>query len=273
MTKEERIQKALERNEEYWEERLAREQTKISNKNIKQIEKQLKKYFGSSMKRVIADFEATYDKIMAAKAEGKEVTPADLYKLDRYWTMQAQLRNELQKLGDKQIAAASKIFEIHFFDIYYSIAIPSLEAFTNIDKAAAMQLINAIWCADGQDYKQRIWKNVEQLVETLNEGLVDSVITGRKTTQLKKLLVERFKVSYHRADALVQTEIAHIQNTAARQRYMDYGIQKYRVRAAEDERRCEICGRLHGTVHEIGEREPVPAHPRCRCSIIPIRNK
>jgi SPP1 gp7 family putative phage head morphogenesis protein len=273
MTKEERIQKALERNDEYWGERLAKTQEKLTNKNIKQIEKQLKKYYGNSMKRVIADFEATYDKLLATQEEGKEITTADLYKLDKYWSMQAQLRNELQKLGERQVSALSKIFEIQFFDIYYSIAITGADAFTKIDKVGARQLINAIWCVDNKSFSDRVWNNVNNLIETLNEGLIDSVITGRKTTQLKKLLVERFKVSYSQADSVARTEIAHVQNVAARQRYEDYGIRKYKVRAAEDERTCEICGSLHGTIHEIGEREPVPAHPRCRCSIIPIRNR
>lgn len=222
------------------------------------------------MKRVISDFEATYDKLLATKAAGKEITPADLYKLDRYWTMQAQLKNELQKLGDRQVSALGKIFEIHFFDIYYSIALPSKEAFTKISKEGAQQLINAIWCTDNKSFSQRVWDNVNNLIETLNEGLVDSVITGRKTTQLKKILQERFNVSYSRADAVVRTEMSHIQNTAAAQRYKDYGIQKFQVWADKDERRCDVCGKLHKKIYDTRAQIPVPVHPRCRCSIIPV---
>lgn len=257
-------------SKEYWAERTARAQAKLTNKNIKQIQKQLKKYYGNSMKRVISDFEATYDKLMATQEAGKEITPADLYKLDRYWSMQVQLKNELQKLGDRQISALSKIFEIQFFDIYYSIALPSKTAFTKISKQGARQLINAIWCTDGKSFSQRVWDNVNNLIETLNEGLVDSVITGRKTTQLKKVLQERFGVSYSRADAVVRTEMSHIQNTAAQQRYEDYGIQKFQVWADKDERRCDVCGKLHKKVYNMRSQIPVPVHPRCRCSIIPV---
>jgi SPP1 gp7 family putative phage head morphogenesis protein len=108
------------------------------------------------------------------------------------------------------------------------------------------------------------------LVETLNEGLVDSVITGRKTTQLKKILQERFKVSYSRADTLVRTEMSHIQNTAAQKRYEDYGLKEFEVWADKDERLCEVCGSLHKTRYPMGAQIPVPVHPRCRCSIIPV---
>lgn len=257
-------------NKDYWADRVANTQTRLTNKNIKQIEKQLKKYYSTSMKRTIEDFEATYNKLIATQEAGKEITPADLYKLDKYWQMQGQLRNELQKLGDKQISALSKIFEIQFFDIYYSIALNGLDTFTTINKEGAMHLINAIWCADGKSFSQRVWDNVDNLVATLNEELVNCVITGRKTTELKKLLQERFNVSYSRADAVVRTEMSHIQNTAAQKRYEDYGIQEFEVWADKDERLCEICGKLHKKRYPMGAQIPVPVHPRCRCSIIPV---
>jgi SPP1 gp7 family putative phage head morphogenesis protein len=254
----------------YWADRIARAQAKLTNKNTKEITKQLKKYYGSSMRRVINDFESTYNKLLATTEAGKQPTPADLYKLDKYWNMQAQLRNELQKLGDKQISTMSKIFEIQFFDIYYSVAIPSKRAFSKINRQGALQLINSIWCADGKNFSQRIWDNTEMLVNTLNEELVACVITGKKTTQLKKVLQERFNVSYNRADSVARTELSHIQNTAAQKRYEDYGIRYMQVWADKDERRCDICGKLHKKKYPIGAQVPVPVHPRCRCSIIPV---
>lgn len=270
MTKEERIKKLLEKNEEYWADRFSRRQAKLTNKNIKAIEKQLRKYYRTSMNRTIEDFENTYNKLLATQEEGKQPTTADLYKLDKYWSMQAQLRQELQKLGDRQIATLSKAFELQFFDIYYSIALEGKKAFNTINKAGAWQLINAIWTADGKDFKQHVWGNVEKLVNTLNEGLVNCVITGQKTSQLKKELQERFKVSYGRADTLVRTEMSHIQNTAARQRYEDYGIKEFEVWADKDERLCEVCGKLHKKRYPMGSPSPVPVHPRCRCSILPV---
>ena len=257
-------------NKDYWADRMSRMQAELTNKNIKQINKQLKKYYGNAMKRVIADFESPYDKLLTTQEADKQPTPADLYKLDKYWQMQAQLKYELQKLGDKQVSALSKIFETQFFDIYYSIAIPGKKAFSTINKEGALQMINSIWCADGKSFSQRVWDNIESLVETLNDNLIHCVITGKKTTELKKLLQDRFSVSYSRADAVVRTEMSHIQNQAAQKRYEDYGIQEFEVWADKDERRCDVCGKLHQTKYPMGAKVPIPAHPRCRCSIIPV---
>lgn len=254
----------------YWKDRMAKAQSELTEKSIKQIEKQLAKYYGSTTKRVLADFEATYNKLLATVEEGRQPTPADLYKLDKYWQMQGQMRQELRKLGEKQVSALSKIFELNFFDIYYSIDIQGLRAFSTIDNNIVSQMINSIWCADGKSWSQRIWENTELLAETLNEQLIHCVAAGKKTTELKNLLQERFDVSYSRADALVRTELAHVQTQAAQKRYEDYGIQEVQVWADEDERRCPICADLHQKRVPISSQMPIPAHPRCRCCVIPI---
>ena len=102
----------------YWQDRMADSLNRVSNKSIKQIEKQLKKYYRTAMNRAIADFEAVYDKLLATVEEGKQITPADLYLLDKYWKAQGQLKNELQKLGDKQAALLSEKFETNFFEVF-----------------------------------------------------------------------------------------------------------------------------------------------------------
>lgn len=254
----------------YLQNRIINSQNNISKKNIKQIEKQLRKYYGRTMKHLIADFENTYNKLLATVGEGKQPTPADLYKLDKYWQMQGQLRKELQTLGDRQISALSKIFEVQFFEIYNSIGIEGLETFSTLDAAAVNQLINQIWVADGSSWSQRVWDNTNKLQQALNDNLIDCVVAGRKTTELKNLLQEQFGVSYNRADSIVRTELAHIQTQAAQKRYEDYGIKEVQVWADEDERRCPNCGKFHEKKYPANGPMPIPVHPRCRCCIIPV---
>lgn len=255
---------------DYWIKRNLQAQEELTNKNEKEVRKQLTKYYKKSTETVIGQFEKTYDKLLLSMAEGREPTPADLYKLDTYWQMQGQLRQELRNLGEKQVATMSKMFELQYFDIYYAIAIPGEEMFTQIDSAAVQQLINQIWCADGKSWSERIWTNTDLLQEALNENLIACVATGKKTSELKALLQDQFNVSYNRADALVRTEMAHIQTQAAQKRYEDYGIQMVEVWASKDERRCEVCGKLHKKRYPIGAAMPIPAHPRCRCTVIPV---
>ena len=254
----------------YWENRLARAQDAITQKNLKQIEKQLAKYYATTAKRVIKDFENTYNKVLKAVEEGKQITPADLYKLDSYWRMQGQLRQELQKLGEKQVVALTKTFELNFFEVYYSLNIEGLDAFSTIDSAMAQQMINSVWVADNKTYSQRIWENTERLMETLNEELINVVVAGKKTTELKNKLQERFGVSYRRADMLARTELCHIQTEAAKQRYKDYGIEYVEVLVDEDARTCDLCKELIGKKYPVNGVMPLPVHPNERCCLVPV---
>lgn len=255
---------------EYWQERIAKSQEAITNKKTKDIEKQMIKYYRQTAKNCIKEFEATYDKLMATVEAGRSITPADLYKLDKYWIMQGNMRKELEKLGDYQIALLSDEFMSEFYDIYHSFALDGTEVFNTYDANAAKQMINSIWVADGKSWSARVWENTERLADTLNEGLIDIAVSGKTTRDLKDTLQYRFDVSYSAADSIVRTELAHIQTQAARQRYEDMGVKEVEILADEDERRCDICGKLHGKRYPVGANIPVPAHPRCRCCILPV---
>lgn len=255
----------------YWIERQAKAQNALTDKGIAATEKQLKKYYSSTMNTVINLFLDAYTRAAeSAINNGREPTPADLYRLDTYWKLQGQLAQELEKLGDKQYKLYSRNFMEQWKTIYKNVALPSGTAFTQIDIEQARQAINAIWCADGQSWSNRIWKNTERLQQALNEGLTESVIAGVNPDKLKNRLMNDFNVSYNRADALVRTEMAHIQTTAAEQRYKDAGIEKVQVWAKEDERLCDICGKLHEKTYMLGEKLPIPAHTKCRCCIVPV---
>ena len=254
----------------YWAKRQANIQDKLNKLAEKKIQQQMVKYYATAAKTAIKEFEAVYEKIMSRKEEGKEVTPADLYKLDKYWEMQGQLRAQLRKLGEKQVALLTKNFELHYFDIYYSLGLKGGEAFSTIDKGVVRRLIDSVWVADSKTFSQRIWDNVSRLTTTLNDELINCVAVGRKTSQLKKILQERFNVSYRRAETLVRTELCHIQTEAAKHRYKDYGVQYFEVLVDPDAKTCDLCKELIGKKFSINDASPLPVHPNERCCVVPV---
>ena len=244
-------------------------QNKIANRTEKDINKQLVKYYKSCMNNVLNEFEATYDKLIATIKNGNDPTPADLYKLDKYWKMQSQLKKEAKKLGDREISLLSKEFEKEWIDIYNSISIPSGESFNTISIDDAKTFINKVWLADGKTFSDRVWNNIDNLVETLNENLIHCVVTGKQTKELSELLQHRFNVSYSKANTLIRTDIAHIQTESAAKRYQDYGLTMYEFLADTDERTCKhhsaSCKSLDGKKFYFSEmqagRNAVPMHP------------
>lgn len=254
----------------YWEERQAETQAALTKKNVEQVQKQLIKYYANTQSEIIGQFESTYYKLLTTISEGREPTPADLYKLDTYWKMQGQLKEELLKLGYKQAEFLSDKFINQYISVYETMAAKDGLYFNRIDTSTAEAMINHIWCADGKSWSSRIWKNTDMLQQELNDTLIECVVAGKDTKYLIKELQYKFKVSYNRADALVRTEMAHIQTQAAKQRYLDAGVTEVQIWADKDERRCDVCGKLHEKIYPIGANIPIPAHPKCRCCIVPV---
>jgi SPP1 gp7 family putative phage head morphogenesis protein len=263
----------MSRSEYYWAERQARTLEKLADKTAEEINKQLGKQYKNAMKRVIKDFEDTYAHYLAAVKKGVEPTPADLYKLDRYWQMQAQLKKELQALGDKTAAILSKAFEKEWQEVYGAIALPSDAAFSTIAPDKAKAIVNSPWCPDGKNYSDRIWDNVNKLADTLNEELVNCVTTGKKQGYLTQILQQRFNTTYYNARRLVYTETVAIQTEAAAQRYKDYGIEEYSFKTSPSEGRCSECKELDGKRFKFSEKQTgknaPPIHPNCKCQILP----
>lgn len=255
---------------DYWGKRNAKIQQALADKSIEEIDQQLIRYYSRSAQKVMKNFELTYLKICEDVRKGHNPTPADLYKLDKYWQMQGQLQKELNKLGNYQSNLFFKRFTDTYINIYKAISIPGQQHYTDIDRKLAEQMINDIWCADGKNWSQRIWQNTSNLQQKLNDCLIDCVVTGKKSSELVVMLRDTFEVSYKQANRLVRTEVAHIQTNAAQKRYIEYGIKEVEVLADEDELRCEVCAGLHQKRFPAFGKMPVPAHANCRCCIIPV---
>lgn len=254
----------------YWVNRIQKNQEIIEDKTISAINHQLQKYYVRASKRVIADFEATYQKVLKTMEGGREPTPADLYKLDKYWKAQGVMQKELNELGNKSINTLFSNFVSHYYSIYNSIALPGEPIFQPVDKDVVIQLVNGIWVADGKQWSQRVWDNTNRLAQTLNDELIHIVATGKKRDDLERLLMERFDVSFRRAQTLVRTEVAHIQIEASRQRYKDYGIEYVEVLTADDGHVCPLCQELDGKRFKVNQIPPLPVHPNERCCLIPV---
>lgn len=255
---------------EYWARRNLLSQFNKTSKSIEEIEEQLIKYYGKAQEKIIGQFIEIYEKVLSNIEEGKTPTAADLYKLDTYWQGQTQLRDILKELGNVEAEMLSEAFTKQYTEVYEAIALPGVETFSTMDLTIAHEIINQVWCADGKSWSERIWDNTAELAQTLEYELTQCLVTGKKTTELKNILQDKFNVSYHRADMLVRTEMAHIQNEAARKRYEDNGITEYEIWAPKDERQCNHCGTLHRKRYPAGSMLPVPAHPNCRCTVLPV---
>lgn len=254
----------------YWEDRVESQKKILLGKSIQELENELATIYKSSMREVEKDMRSLYLEILNQSKDG-EVKINDLYRYNRYWEVKNDINRRLQAMGQKEI----KIMDKNLVGMYMSVqdyfnknpkflartkrgivkelsAIP-VDLHNPIVSEKAREVVNSVWCADGKYWSERVWGNKEKLGQTLEKGLSDVITRGSNPEELTQLIKKDFNTSYSRADSLVRTELSHIYNTAAIQRYSDAGCSAFEIITAGDERTCEDCEALNGKVVEITE--------------------
>ncbi|HOL08029.1 MAG TPA: minor capsid protein [Methanomassiliicoccaceae archaeon] len=109
----------------------------------------------------------------------------------------------------------------------------------------------------------------EDMGKNIQVQLSEGILKGEGMSKLAKRLVESTGIAEDRAKLIARTETMFAFNTAAKEEYQRYGVEKVEWVAALDERMCDICGKYHGKIYPIDAVPDAPAHPNCRCVKIP----
>lgn len=151
------------------------------------------------------------------------------------------------------------------------------------------------------DLFRRNFANLAGITEEMNrqiaEELTEGFALGENPTKIARRINGRVDaVGKHRATVLARTEVIHAHSEATLNRYEEFGVRGVSVQAewstAGDDRVCPICATLEGETftlerarngrfpYEAGDDEPPslsgnyslqpPAHPQCRCSLLPV---
>lgn len=260
-----------------------RRRAKLYDKTVKELDTEL----GKQYLRVSKDLKRLFiEAVEEVKGKDGVIQPSDLYNSDRYYKLMNEVNEELSKLALKQTNA----LESNLTAIYEEQSLADREIlggsfglYDSVNKEAARLVVNEIWCDDGRDLSNRIWKNKEWLMQRLEESLFDFVSRGQptaqlvtdliadqigpKATELGSILDDNFRQAYNNARRLVRTETARVQNRATQDRYKEAGFTKYRILAEPD--CCEVCADLQTQIFDIDDLV-LPAHPNCRCAMAAI---
>jgi len=135
------------------------------------------------------------------------------------------------------------------------------------------------------NFKKRIWKaHLKVLPERLSRTLSYSVTHGWGIDRTVKEMMRGFKgVARNRVVTLVQTESAHIIETATLESYRQLGVEKYEWLATLESHTCREditingftykgCAGLDGLTFDVDSENPIlpPVHPNCRCTTVPV---
>ena len=74
-----------------------------------------------------------------------------------------------------------------------------------------------------------------------------------------------------RAMRIARTEIISAQSQGALEGYKESGrVKKVQFYAAMDKRTCGYCMNYHEQIFNLSDEIPIPLHPNCRCTWLPV---
>jgi SPP1 gp7 family putative phage head morphogenesis protein len=106
---------------------------------------------------------------------------------------------------------------------------------------------------------------LKRIRETLADGFEENLGWKGLMKQLQPIIVDDV-----RAEMIARTELSWAYNQSAKRIYRDAGFSKVEWSTVIDQRTCPHCKERNGNEYGIDSHPDIPAHPRCRCTLLPM---
>ena len=204
--------------------------------------------------------------------------PAYRVRIERLQDLLRQVDTVMQEVYQQEQLFDTSFFQNLCEDTYYH-SIYSIQkrtgygfSFSNISQKQISQVLSMNW--SGSHYSQRIWKNTQELSETLKQELLVSLLTGRTDRETSEVIMNRCGAGAMQARRLVRTESCFLSGELTARSYEECGIEKYRYLATLDLRTSKISRELDGKIFSMKDRKAgknyPPMHPWCRSTTISV---
>lgn len=206
-------------------------------------------------------------------------SPAYAARISRLDALKESARVSMTKASDAQLRAttghlqgiAGEAFGRTMFDIQKA---SFGFSFTGMSEQRIAQIMRNNW--SGMHYSGRVWSNRDAAAQTLQQGLVEALTTGKTSAQTFQELRRQVQavskngkdMSQYAANRLLRTETSYIVNQSEMDAYQEAGVEKYEIVSILDSRTSEKCQGLDGKVFLTKDAKPginyPPFHAFCR---------
>lgn len=236
--------------------------------------------------RELAEFRWTVDEYIKYAKEA-DLSEAYIQKLknvsarvhiDRLEAIRMQMAQHVEKLAAKGNARLTDVLRDIYPDAQMRTAYEvqkkkGFEPFARIPETDVERILKKPWVSDGLNFSDRIWRDKERLLSTLQGELARGLIRGEPYAKITQRIAGRMNVAMSAASRLVETEAAFFSSKGQLDAFRDLGVEQYEFVATLDSRTSEICREMDGKVLPLDECKPgitaPPLHCRCRSTICP----
>lgn len=199
--------------------------------------------------------------------------------ISRLNALKIQIQNEIEKLYYSQNKDIANLEKEIYQDTYYHTAYELQKGFNvgfnfaTLDDDKINKVLSKPWTTDNITFSDRIWKNKDKLLNTLNTELTQAIIRGDRLENVINTIAKKFNTSRGNAGNLVMTESAFFSSTARNKCFKELNVEKYEIVATLDMHTSDTCRELDGKVFNITDYEPgvtaSPFHNWCRSTEAP----
>jgi SPP1 gp7 family putative phage head morphogenesis protein len=199
--------------------------------------------------------------------------------VSRLQALKLQLQQQIEVLYGNQTDGVDALLREIYTDGYFHTAYEIQRGFNigwdlhSFNKPQLDTILSKPWTLDKTSFSDRIWKNKQELLGSVQTKLTQNLITGKSPQASIKALAKEFEVSNYKAGRLIMTESAAFASKSQQDCYNNLGVEKYELVATLDNNTSQICQDIDGHVFDmkdyiVGTTAP-PFHPWCRTAPVP----
>lgn len=236
--------------------------------------------------RELAEFRWTVDEyIKNAKKDGLTGEYTQRLKnasarvhIDRLEAIRMQMAQHIERLAAKGNARLTDVLRDIYPDAHLRTAYEvqkktGFDSFARIPETDVERILKKPWVSDGLSFSDRIWRDKERLLSTLQGELTRGLIRGEPYSKIAQRIAGRMNVAMSAASRLVETEAAFFSSKGQLDAFRDLGVEQYEFVATLDSRTSETCREMDGKVLPLSEFKPgitaPPLHCHCRSTTCP----
>ena len=201
------------------------------------------------------------------------------YHISRLESIKLQIQEHLEYLYGNYLNGMYEAMQDTYKDTYYKTAYELQTGFNmgfevaQIDTKTLEKILAKPWAVDELNFSDRIWKDKNKLINTLQNTLVQSLIRGTPQDKVVKEFAKKMNVSLSQAGRLIATETAYFTTQGEFDSMNNLGVKQYEILATLDRRTSDICRHLDGKIFNMSDKKigitAPPFHCWCRSCIIP----
>ena len=236
--------------------------------------------------RELAEFRWTVDEyIKKAKKDGLTGEYRQRLKnasarvhIDRLEAIRYQMAQHVEQLAAKGNARLTDVLRDIYPDAHLRTAYEvqkkaGFDSFARIPETDVERILKKPWVSDGLNFSDRIWRDKDRLLSTLQGELTRGLIRGEPYSKIAQRIAGRMNVAMSAASRLVETEAAFFSSKGQLDAFRDLGVEQYEFVATLDSKTSETCRAMDGKVLPLSEFKPgitaPPLHCHCRSTTCP----